>query len=97
MSMDEYNKMVKTGMVQEGGGGQTYAAFSKDAFMKQAGKDAVYVEFDVPSNSYVVTNKDLGWTRFKSPLSPEGKLAAKKGTEVPQIPSATNIQLIGGK
>ncbi|MCT4545176.1 MAG: DUF6531 domain-containing protein [Vallitalea sp.] len=97
MSTDEYNKMVKTGMVQEGGGGQTYAAFKKEGFMKQAANDAVYVEFDVPTSSFKITNPDLGWVRFKSPLSVEGKLAIRKGLPVPQLPKAENITLIGGK
>ena len=97
MNVDEYNKMMKTGMVQEGGGGQTYAAFTKDGFMKQAASDAVYVEFDVPTSSFKVTNPDSGWIRFKSPLSVEGKLAGKKGLPIPQFPKAENIKLIGGK
>ncbi|OPH47378.1 hypothetical protein BC351_40195 [Paenibacillus ferrarius] len=97
MSKDEYNKMIETGRVQEGGGGQTYAAFSKDAFQKQAASDAIYVEFNVPASTYVVTNSELGWIKFVSPTSLEGRLAARKGIEIPSLPEAKDITLIGGK
>ena len=53
MCRDEYDKMVKTGKVQESYSGITHVANPADynAFYKQAKKGSVYVEFDVPLSS----------------------------------------------
>ena len=50
MGAGEHKKMLKTGYVQEGGGGVIYVAFPADpeAFGRQAKTGSRYVEFDVP-------------------------------------------------
>ncbi len=94
MSELEYQKMIETGMVQPGGGGITYAAYTPEGYMSQAAVDSLYVEFEVPSTSFRETNKELGWVRFLSPDSPEGRLAAMKGLPIPQLPEAQNISVV---
>ena len=51
----------------------------------------MYVEFDVPTSSLKQTND--GWAKIVGPNSLEGRLAAKKGEPLPEMPSATNIKL----
>jgi hypothetical protein len=94
MSDEEYQKMIETGKVQPGGGGITYAAQTPEGYMKQAATGSLYVTFDVPSSSFTETNKELGWLRFLSPDSPEGRLAAIKGLPIPQLPDALNIEVL---
>lgn len=58
MSQAEYDKMVKSGMVQESYSGTTHVAnpASIDTFEKQAKQGQIYVEFDVPTASLKQTN-----------------------------------------
>ena len=62
--------------------------------MAQASKGTVYVQFDVPTSSFVDTNLELGWVRFRSPNSIEGRLAAIKGLPFPELSEALNIELL---
>lgn len=94
MHPDEYQKMLDTGRVQVGRDGQTYAAFTPEGYMKTAQKGFVYVEFDVPASSFRLTNPELGWVRFLSPNSIEGKRAAIQGLPIPELPEALNIELL---
>ena len=93
----EYDKMVKTGKVQESYSGITHVANPADynAFYKQAKKGSVYVEFDVPLSS-VKQTKDV-WAKILGPKTPEGKLNLKKGLPVPEMPNAENIKISGEK
>ncbi|WP_423220358.1 hypothetical protein [Clostridium beijerinckii] len=78
--------------------GPTYAAFDKEAFAKQAKPGSVYVEFDIPKDSYIVTNAQEGWIMFNTIKTPQGRLAAKKGLSVAETPpKALNIELIDKK
>ncbi|MGM0715516.1 MAG: RHS repeat-associated core domain-containing protein, partial [Bacillota bacterium] len=97
MSREEYDTMVKTGKVPESYTGTTYVANPADAnaFGKQAKPGSIYVEFDVPTSSLKQTNE--GWAKIVGPNSLEGRLAAKKGQQIPQMPSATNIRIVGEK
>ncbi len=97
MSEGEYQKMVDTGMVQEGGGGSTYAAFTPEGYIKQAAPSSVYAEFDVPKSSFKVTNPQDGWIKFSSPNSLEGRFSAMKGLPIPQLPEAKNLILLAQK
>ena len=85
--------MVKTGKVPERLTGTTHVASPADinAFGKQAKPGSIYVEFDVPSTSLKPTNE--GWSKIVGPNSLEGRLAAKKGQPIPEMPSATNIEV----
>lgn len=97
MSREEYDTMVKTGKVPESYTGTTHVANPADAnaFGKQAKPGSIYVEFDVPTSSLKQTNE--GWAKIIGPNSLEGRLAAKKGQPIPQMPSATNIRIVGEK
>ena len=97
MSQAEYDKMVKTKVVQESYSGTTHVAnpASIDAFGKQAKPGQVYVEFDVPTTSLKQTNK--GWAKILGSNTLEGRLAAKKGNPIPDMPTATNIKIVGVK
>ena len=97
MSQAEYNKIVKTGVVQESYSGTTHVAnpASIDAFGKQAKPGQIYVEFDVPTTSLKQTNE--GWAKILGPNTLEGRLAAKKGNPIPDMPTATNIKIVGVK
>jgi len=52
MAQAEYAKMIETGKVQMSYDQKVHVAYpaNADAFGKQALKDSIYVEFDVPSN-----------------------------------------------
>lgn len=67
------------------------------AFSKQASKDSIYVEFDVPNNTVFPGGRD-GWGILAGPGSLYDRLAIKKGlpaiTEMPQV---TNIEIKGRK
>lgn len=91
MSPDEMAKMQKTGKVQESYTGTTHVANPADAeaFIKQTKVGNNYVEFDVPTSSLKQTNE--GWAQIAGPNSLSGRLAAKKGQTVPQMPAAENI------
>ena len=97
MSKDEYEIMKTTGHVPESLSGTTHVASPAniEAFQKQAPKDSVYVEFDVPSGSVKQTS-DI-WGKIVGPNSLEGRLASKKGLEIPQMPAAENIVIKGRK
>jgi len=90
MSRAEYNKMVKSGAVQESFSGTTHVALpaSSTAF-KGAAKGSLYVEFKVPNSALKSTNE--GWAKVIGPNSLEGRLAAKKGQPIPEMPKAEDI------
>ncbi|WP_139489609.1 RHS repeat domain-containing protein [Brevibacillus dissolubilis] len=97
MGTDEYNKMLKTGKVQEGAGGHTYVAYPADeeSYYKQAKVGTVYVEFDVPRDALVRSSDE--WAYMIGKDSWEAKVWAKKGLPIPDMPYAENIQLIRRK
>lgn len=91
MSPSELSKMRKSGKVQESYTGTTHVAnpANAESFIKQTKKGNNYVEFDVPSSSLKQTNE--GWAQIVGPNSARGRLAARKGNPIPQMPAATNI------
>jgi RHS repeat-associated protein len=93
MSQGEHEAMTETGMVQEGGGGTTYVAYPADpaAYGQQAAAGSRYVEFDVPQDSLAPAGKE-GWAQIPGPNSLYGRLAAMRGTPIPQFPPALNIE-----
>ena len=90
MSKAEHGAMVKTGRVQESFSGTTHVSSpaSRDAF-KAAPKGSVYAEFSVPASSLKPTSE--GWAKVLGPNSLEGRLAARKGEPIPQMPNAVDI------
>lgn len=92
MSEAEYRAMLNSGRVQESYSGTTHVANPADAtaFINQAKPGAYYVEFNVPGASLKVTNE--GWAKVIGPNSLEGRLAARKGLPIPEMPPATYIE-----
>ncbi|MEY9889191.1 RHS repeat-associated protein [Catenulispora sp. MAP5-51] len=92
MGKDEYDKMVSTGMVQEGAGGTTYVASPADpaAYGRQAAPGTGYAEFDVPSSSLHPAG-DPGWAQIPGPDSLRSRLAVRRGQPPLEFPPATNI------
>lgn len=99
MSQDEYDKMVETGRVQISADNKVHVANPADidAFMKQAPKDSIYVEFDVPINT-LSPGGAAGWGIINGPGSLLDRLYAKKGLpRIKEMPKATNIEIRGRK
>ena len=97
MDRTEYDKMVATGAVQEpSSGGGTYILLKgPDNFRKQAPPGSLYVEFDIPlKTTLTITEATMGWARIESSTSLKGRLAKMKGLPIPQLPQATNIQIV---
>lgn len=91
MSQAEYDAMQASGKVQESFSGTTHVASPADAsaFINQAKSRSLYVEFTVPTSSLRATSE--GWAKIIGPNSLEGRLAARKGMKIPQMPDAGNI------
>src|SRR5471032_3480699 len=94
MSFAEYDGMLASNMVQQSFSGTTHVGRPPDvmAFFRQAKPGSVYIEFDVPSACLKQTGR--GWAKIIGPQSIEGRLAARKGWAVPQMPPATNIMFV---
>jgi hypothetical protein len=92
MSSEEYQAMMKTGMVQRGGGGFTYVVHpaSNDACIS-ARPGSVYVEFDVPKESLIPGGRP-GDFKMSDSDTIFARLAKKQGKPVPQLPEAKNIK-----
>ena len=97
MSEKEYNKMTKTGMVQESYSGTTHVASppSSKAFGSQAKSGSLYVEFDVPASSVKQTGES--WGIILGPNTLESRLRIQKGLPPYEMPPAINIRLRGIK
>ncbi|MGW4776941.1 TreTu family toxin [Streptomyces filamentosus] len=94
MSPVEYQKMVSTGMVQEGKGGYTYVVSPGDPeAYKPTIKGSIYVEFDVPESSLISGGRP-GDYKMANPDTLFGRILAKKGG-TPGMPEARNIRLGG--
>ena len=93
MSSSEYKQMIHSGRVVQSTTGITHVAYPADieAFGKQAKPGTMYVEFNVPENSLTKTNE--GWAKIVGPDSLEGRLAKRKGQPVPEMPTASNIEV----
>ncbi len=97
MSNDEYKKMQRSGIVQESHSGTTHVArpATPSAYDKQARPGSLYVEFDVPDQSLKQTSEQ--WAKVLGPNTIEGRLAAKRGQPVPQMPAASNVEHVASK
>ncbi|MCA6090565.1 hypothetical protein LE181_00005, partial [Streptomyces sp. SCA3-4] len=96
MSQNEHDKMVSTGMVQEGAGGRTYVVHPPDKnTYKPTYKGSVYVEFDVPKSSLYPGGRPTDF-KMASANSNDARYAAKLGRPIPELPAALNISLEAG-
>jgi RHS repeat-associated protein len=97
MSEVEHTLMVNSGKVVESRTLTTHVANPANAetFMKQAAPGSRYVEFGVPSNSLKMAGQ--GVAKVIGPNSLEGRLAALRGSPVPQMPTASDISWIASK
>lgn len=91
MDKAEYVKMVNTGLVQESYTGTTHVAYPADSYTwyRQTKPGSWYIEFSVDQASVVQTGE--GIAKIICPNSLEGRLAAKKGLPIPQMPEAFDI------
>jgi RHS repeat-associated protein len=91
MSNAEFSAMKESRLVQESFSGTTHVASPAEAttFMNQAKSGSMYVEFNVPSASVKSTSD--GVAKILGPSTTEGRLAARKGQAIPQMPAATDI------
>ena len=97
MSPEEYQKMRTTGQIQEGAGGQTFAATSgPNSFFRQAKHGSLYVEFEVPTKSLLRGGRS-DWVKMIGPNAPKSQrmLLMKQGGEL--LPRVRNITLKFGK
>jgi hypothetical protein len=97
MSPEEFHAMRTSGRVQEGAGGQTFAATSgPNSFIKQAKPGSVYVEFQVQSR-HLLQGGRADWVKFIGPNAPRSQqmMLRKQGGEL--LPKVRDIQLRFGK
>ncbi|MFN3301340.1 MAG: hypothetical protein ACK41Z_14230, partial [Sediminibacterium sp.] len=91
MSKTEYSAMLKTGRIQEGGGGMTFFSVNGANDFKGAAKaGSIYVEFELPTNSLLQGGKD-GWLKAIGPNSPKSQqfMLQKQGGEM--LPMIKNL------
>ncbi len=90
MSPKEFEKMRRTGRVQEGGSGQTRVADPADPrTYRNPPKNDVYVEFDVPANRVLPHSKGTG--RIPGPGSYDAKVPGRNPKDF-EMPRARNIK-----
>jgi RHS repeat-associated protein len=96
MSKAEYEAMMRTGMVQRGGGGLTYVVYppSPGAYTS-ARPGSVYVEFDVPRSSLIPGGR-AGDYKISDSDTIFSRLSVSKGGAPLQLPEAKNVKLGGG-
>ena len=91
MSTDELAAMQSTGRVQAGAGGVHRVAFPADpAAYKAAPVGDVFATYDVPSRVLLPAGNDA-WRQIVGPDSVFGRLAARRGEPLPQLPPFLNL------
>jgi len=91
MSPDELKAMRATGLVQAGEGGVSRVAFPADPDAYGAAPSGdLFVTFDVPSSTLRRAGTDA-WRQIAGPDSLFGRLAAKKGYPMPELPRFHNL------
>ncbi|MDQ2812565.1 MAG: hypothetical protein M3Z75_12015 [Actinomycetota bacterium] len=94
MSQVEYEAMIDTGIVQEGGGGLTYVVYPADpeAYLRPAKSGRLYVEFDVPPEVLSPGGKPSD-ASIRGPNS----IWARYGRGLSEMPLARNIEWLASK
>ena len=88
MGKDEYNQMLKSGKVVEGGGGRTYVGITPSENDYPGGK-GYYVEFDVPSGILRAASQP-NWGVIPGP----NVTTTRWGPAPRGMPPATNITMV---
>ena len=99
MSRAEYDKMISSGKVQMSSENMTHVANPADinAFVRQAPKSSIYVEFDVPKHTVAKGGSEV-WGIIHGPGSVRDRLNARKGLpRITEMPNASNITIKGNK
>ncbi len=92
MNPKEYEQMKNTGVLQEGGGGQTRVSYPPSAkTYKGAKKGDIYVEFDVPKERILPHSQGTG--RIPGPNSPDARVPGRDPRDY-SMPKVTNIKAI---
>ncbi|HGF0772158.1 TPA: hypothetical protein ACF7ZB_004546 [Kluyvera georgiana] len=88
MSADELMQTQLSGKVVQGGGGQTFVSINGAADFKGAASNgAIYVEFDVSTNSLLQGGKD-GWFKLLGPDAGKSQqliLSKQDGAQLPEV------------
>jgi hypothetical protein len=93
MGREELEAMQDTGRSVESTSGTTHIAnpSNPESYRRQAANGSSYVEFDIPDGS--LTKPDVqGWLSIIGPNSLRGRIAARRGQPINQMPEATNIE-----
>lgn len=94
MKRDEYEKMLATGQMQQGGGGQTFVATSgPTSFASQAPPGSAYVEFDVPKSSLLQGGR-ADWLKGIGPDAPRSmqiSLQKQGGVLLPRVENISEM------
>lgn len=91
MSPDELAAMQSTGRVQAGGGGVHRVAFPADPEAYQAAPPGdLFVSYDVPTASLRPAGTGA-WRQIVGPDSVFGRLAARRGDPLPEMPEFLNL------
>ena len=92
MSKAELKVMQETGKVMESYSGTTHVSMPPSPGTYRAGNPgSIYTEFSVPASS--VQQTSTGVAKILGPSSLEGRLAARKGLDVPQMPFFENLKV----
>lgn len=93
MSKAELEAMNKTGLIQEGAGGQTFVATGGSKSFTTAAEGSVYVEFEVPTTSLLQGGKD-GWFKIIGPNASKSmkyQLNKQGGEFLPKFKNLSSI------
>lgn len=91
MSRAEYEAMISTGRVQQGGGGKTDVCRPADpaAYQRQARPGSIYVEFEVADERLIQGGRE-DWASIPGP----GSFHAKLRGNFEDMPEAENVRVV---
>jgi hypothetical protein len=98
MSRTEYDAMLKAMKTQPRNGNMHHVLLKgREGFRKQAKPGWVYVEYDIPADTFIGVGGEDGWGILFSEESVMGKLYIKNGKTNVRLPEVKNIILLEEK
>ena len=98
MSKSEYDSMLKSMKAQSRKGDMHHVLLKgREGFRKQAKNGWVYVEYDIPSNTFIGVGGEDGWGILYGETSTYGKFYISKGYLGIGMPEVRNINLLETK